>query len=58
MTRPKHPRAAQLRDLAMIVAAIEVENDPEKQDIASSIVDIELARLVEETWDSEGREQS
>ena len=41
----QHPRAAQLRDLAFIVAL--------DDDISKAIVNIELAKLVEETWDYE-----
>lgn len=50
--RKCHPRAAQLRDLAMIVAAIDADDDPKNEDIAASIVKIELAKLAEETWGS------
>lgn len=50
--RQCHPRAAQLRDLAMIVVAIDAEHDPKNEDIAASIVNIELAKLAEETWGS------
>ena len=48
-----HPRAAQLRDLASIVAAIDAADDPKNEDIATSIVDIELRKLEEETLASE-----
>lgn len=41
----QHPRAAQLRDLALIVALDE--------DISKAIVNIELDKLIEETWDYE-----
>jgi hypothetical protein len=53
MNRPQHPRATELRDLATIVAAIDADGNPSNADIATSIVNTELAKLAEETWDSQ-----
>ena len=53
MNRPQYSRATELRNLATIVAAIDAADDPSNNDIATSIVNIELRKLEQETLASE-----